>query len=226
MDVAHALAAEGAPDGTVVIADAQTSGRGRGGKRWSSEPGAGIWLTLVERPNDPAAIEVLSLRLGLEAARAVERFAPTPVRLKWPNDIHLRTGKLAGVLVEARWQDGRLAWVAIGVGMNVRAPSDQSVAAGLRNDARRLDVLGALVPALRRAAWATGPLTAAERDEFERRDLALGRRIVAPGEGTVRGLTAAGELLVETDQGDLASYRHGSLVLADSNPVEANSRRR
>jgi BirA family biotin operon repressor/biotin-[acetyl-CoA-carboxylase] ligase len=223
MDVAHALAADGAPAGTLVLADAQRAGRGRAGRRWTSEAGAGIWLTFVERPVDAAAVEVLSLRLGLEAADAVEPFAPTPVLLKWPNDVHLAAGKLAGVLVEARWQDARPAWVAIGVGMNVRAPSGEAAAA-FRPGVRRLDVLAALVPALRRAARASGPLTTAERAAFERRDLALGRRIVAPAPGTVRGLSAGGDLLVETDGGAVASFRHGSLVLAPDSGAPGASR--
>src|SRR6185436_16510341 len=102
--------ADGAPAGTVVLADAQRGGRGRGGRRWASPPGVGVWLTLVERPADHAALEVLSLRLGLHAAAAVERFAARggggPVRLKWPNDLYVGEGKLAGVLVEVRWRDG------------------------------------------------------------------------------------------------------------------------
>lgn len=227
MDVAHALATDGAPDGTLVLADAQTAGRGRGGRRWQSEAGAGIWLTLIARPSDVAAIEVLSLRLGLAIAGAVEPFADSPVRLKWPNDVHLADGKLAGVLVEARWQDARPAWVAVGVGMNVRPPADQAAAAALRPGTTRAAVLEALVPALRHALAAAGGLSAAERDAFARRDLARGRRVVAPVAGTVRGLSAAGELLVETDGGRMASFRHGSLVLADpAAPVDDLPRRR
>jgi len=224
MDVAHALAADGAPPGTLVLADAQTAGRGRAGRRWTSEAGAGIWLTLVERPVDASAVEVLSLRLGIQIAEAIEPFAPSPVLLKWPNDVHLAAGKLAGVLVEARWQDARPAWVAIGVGMNVRAPSDQPTAAALRPGVDRLDVLAALVPAIRRAGQAAGPLTAAERATFERRDLALGRRIVAPCVGTVRGLSPGGDLLVETDGGGTSSFRHGSLLLEPEPPASGASR--
>ena len=56
-------------------------------------------MTLIERPNDAAAVDVLSLRLGLRAARALDRFAESPVRLKWPNDLYITDAKLAGILV-------------------------------------------------------------------------------------------------------------------------------
>src|SRR5512147_1788521 len=97
MDEAHALAASGAPAGTVVLADRQTAGRGRGGNRWASESGQGIWMTVIERPNDPRALDVLSIRLGLRAARALDRYAGSPVRVKWPNDLYVADGKLAGI---------------------------------------------------------------------------------------------------------------------------------
>ena len=124
MDVAHELAERGAPAGSLVLANTQRAGRGRGGRRWLSAPGSGIWMTLVERPNDPQALEVLSLRVGIRAARALDRFAPAPIGLKWPNDLYLLGGKLGGILVETRWREGRPDWVAIGLGLNVVAPPD------------------------------------------------------------------------------------------------------
>ncbi len=211
MDVAHAQAEAGAPDGTLVVADRQTAGRGRGGRRWASQPGAGIWLTLVERPSDADALGVLSLRLGLAAAPVLDRFADEPVRLKWPNDLWLAGGKLAGVLVEARWQAGALAWVAIGVGVNVAAPEGEARACGLRGGTRRRDVLAALVPALRAAVARRGLLSEAELDAFAARDLARGRVASAPAPGVVVGIAADGALLVRTGDGVVAA-RSGSLT--------------
>jgi BirA family transcriptional regulator, biotin operon repressor / biotin---[acetyl-CoA-carboxylase] ligase len=214
LDVAHAVAAAGAPAGTLVLADEQTAGRGRGGRRWASEPGAGIWLTLVERPTDAAAIEVLSLRVGLAAAEALEPFAAGPIRLKWPNDLHVGERKLAGILCEARWREERPEWVAIGFGVNVRSP-DALAAAGLDRARSRLAVLESLVPALRRAAARAGPLSVAEREAFAARDLAAGRQLVAPGEGVARGIDADGALIIDTPRGR-ERYRAGSLLLAPS----------
>ncbi len=217
MDDAHSLASGGAPPGTVVIADRQTSGRGRAGRRWASESGQGIWMTLIERPNDSEAVDVLSLRLGLRAARALDRYAESPVRLKWPNDLYVADAKLAGILVEARWRANRLDWVAIGVGVNVRAPTDVENAASLEPRADRVDVLAALVPALRGAAHARGPLSTGELEEFAARDMAAGRTCVTPASGRVCGITSSGELLVDTDVG-LRTFRDGSLTFAGATP--------
>jgi BirA family biotin operon repressor/biotin-[acetyl-CoA-carboxylase] ligase len=215
LDVAHRIAAEGAPAGTLVVANEQTAGRGRGGKSWQSSPGAGIWLTLIERPVDASGLEVLSLRAGLAAAEALDRFAPEPIRLKWPNDLYVDRGKLAGILVEARWREGAVEWVAIGLGVNVIAPRELENAAGLEPDTDRLDVLGELVPALRAAAQAHGVLNPSEREEFNARDLARGKACVQPAIGRVAGITPTGELLIALAD-SVVPFRSGSLVLRDA----------
>lgn len=213
MDLAHALAGSGAPAGTLVIAEEQTAGRGRNGRSWSSGAGAGLWLTLVERPRAGGGIDVLSLRIGLRLAPVLERWSDAEVRLKWPNDLYVRGRKLAGVLVEARWRGALPDWVAIGIGVNLVTPRDVDRAAALAQ-AGAETVLAELLPAVRAAAFATGPLHADELAEFARRDLAAGQRISAPEPGTVKGISAAGELLVETDRG-VISHRAGSLVFAN-----------
>jgi BirA family biotin operon repressor/biotin-[acetyl-CoA-carboxylase] ligase len=212
MDDAHALAAAGGPAGVLVLADQQTAGRGRGGRRWASASGDGIWMTLVERPNDPDALAVLSLRLGLRAARVLDRYTESSVRLKWPNDLYVDGGKLAGILVEARWRDQRLDWVAIGFGLNVRVPTAFPGAAALLPGTSRLDVLEELVPALRAATAVRGSLSSRELAEFEARDLARGRICREPALGTVRGISTDGELVIATQDGERA-FRGGSLVL-------------
>jgi BirA family biotin operon repressor/biotin-[acetyl-CoA-carboxylase] ligase len=212
LDVAHRLAGEGARPGTLIIADQQTEGRGRGGARWSSAPGAGLWITIIERPADSSGLEVLSIRVGLNAARALDRFATEPIRLKWPNDLYVGDGKLAGILIEARWRESRLEWVALGIGINVATPADVADASGLDAGSRRIEVLAELLPGLRQAASATGELTALELIEFDTRDLARGHRCIEPAQGTVRGISASGELLVALAD-TVARFRSGSLVL-------------
>lgn len=214
MDVAHRLAAEGVPAGTLVIADEQTAGRGRGGKTWQSAPGAGLWMTLVERPRDPSGIGVLSLRVGLAAAGALDRFAAEPVRVKWPNDLYVDQDKLAGILVEARWREQSVEWVAIGLGINVTRPGGVEMAAGLEPGTRRLDVLEELVPAVRSAAQTSGSLSETEMEEFNARDLARGRACVEPALGRVAGITASGELVVALAD-SVAHFRSGSLILEE-----------
>jgi BirA family biotin operon repressor/biotin-[acetyl-CoA-carboxylase] ligase len=215
LDVAHRIAAEGAPSGTLVIANEQTAGRGRGGKTWQSDPGAGIWLTLIERPAETSGLGVLSLRVGLAAAEALDRFASEPIRLKWPNDLYADRGKLAGILVEARWREQAVEWVAIGLGVNVKAPDNIPGADGLEIGTERLEVLEELVPALRAAALTTGPLGAAEREEFNARDMARGKACIEPAIGRVAGITPTGELLVALAD-SVVEFRSGSLVLRDS----------
>lgn len=222
MDVAHEVAAAGAPGGTLVLAASQTSGRGRAGRAWNSAPGAGLWMTLVERPRGAGGLDVLSLRVGLHLAPVLERWTAAPIRLKWPNDLHVGRRKLAGVLIEARWRGGHPDWVAIGLGINLVPPAELPDAIGLergRGEAGAdatdfaLTVLGEAVPALRAAAFAQGPLTPPELDAFAARDLAVGREVSLPAAGVVRGISPAGELLLETP-GGLAPFRAGSLVFA------------
>jgi BirA family transcriptional regulator, biotin operon repressor / biotin---[acetyl-CoA-carboxylase] ligase len=212
MDVAHRLAGEGAPAGTLIIANEQTAGRGRGGKTWTSAPGAGLWLTLIERPMDTSGLDVLSLRVGLAAARALDRFAAEPIRVKWPNDLFIEYGKLAGILVEARWRESTLEWIAIGLGINVRAPEGVQGSAWLEPDTNRIDVLTELTPSVRAAIAQKGPLRKEEIEEFAARDLARGRKCVTPALGRVAGITPNGELLV-TLADSVAAFRSGSLVL-------------
>ena len=214
MDVAHSLASEGAAAGTLVIANEQTMGRGRAGKTWQSESGGGLWLTLVEKPADAAGLEVLSLRAGLAAAEALDRFAAEPIRLKWPNDLYVDRGKLAGILVEARWREQSVEWVAIGLGVNVKQPRNVPDAAGLEAGTTRLEVLTELIPALRAAATHEGPLDEAELEEFNARDLARGRTCREPAMGRVAGITAKGELLVAVAD-TVLRFRSGSLVLEE-----------
>ncbi|MEO7823403.1 MAG: biotin--[acetyl-CoA-carboxylase] ligase [Gemmatimonadaceae bacterium] len=214
MDVSHRSADLGAPAGTLVLADEQTGGRGRGGKSWASATGAGIWLTLIERPADISGLDVLSLRVGLRAAEALDRFAPDPIRLKWPNDLYVESGKLGGILVEARWREKAVEWVSIGVGVNVRAPANVAGAGSLDSQVERLKVLAELVPALRAAAAAIGPLDGSEVDEFNTRDLARGRSCIEPARGRVAGINRTGELLIELAD-SVGSFRSGSLVLEE-----------
>jgi len=213
-DVAHELAASGAPAVTLVLANEQTSGRGRHGRRWTSNPGAGVWLTLIERPTDPASADVLSLRVGLALARGLEQFALGRVHLKWPNDVFSAGRKLAGVLAEARWRDGAIEWVAVGVGINVVAQSDEPRAIGLAAGTTRLAVLRAAVPLLRAAAAAHGHLGESELAEFAARDVAAGRGCVEPIAGRVAGIDRTGALLINTGS-RIAAVRAGSLVLQE-----------
>jgi BirA family transcriptional regulator, biotin operon repressor / biotin---[acetyl-CoA-carboxylase] ligase len=214
LDIAHALAADDAPAGTLILANAQTSGRGRMGRSWRSEAGAGIWMTLIERPRDVAALEVLSLRIGLSLAPVLDAFTASAVQLKWPNDLYVGARKLGGILVEARWRDSAPEWVAVGVGINVRAPENEPRAVGLGTTVSRVEVLSRLVPAMRDAATRTGSLDRDELDAFAARDAVVGRRCREPIAGSIRGVDASGALLIDVGS-EIVVIRAGSLVLEE-----------
>lgn len=215
LDDAHRLAAVGAPAGMLVLAEEQTAGRGRGGKRWTSRPGSGIWLTLLERAPAVGALDPLSIRLALAGALAVERFASGPVMVKWPNDLWVEGRKLAGILVEARWREATPEWLAVGVGVNIVPPVEEPGAIGLPLATSRIAVLAELVPALRSALRAGGPLSDAEQRELGHRDVARGRHVSQPGVGVADGISRSGELLVRADDGTIQRYRSGSLVFQE-----------
>lgn len=214
MDEAHARASRGAPAGTLVVADEQTAGRGRGGNVWESDAGVGVWCTLIERPTDAAAVDVLSIRLGLAIAESLDQFAAGKISVKWPNDLYVGPGKLAGILVEARWREGLLDWVAIGVGVNLVAPRLNVTAASLKAETTRNDVLLRMVPAMRAVAKEHGLLTEHEKSRWSERDIAVGREVVAPVPGIVRGIERNGALRVEDAAGLVHELRAGSLVFA------------
>jgi BirA family biotin operon repressor/biotin-[acetyl-CoA-carboxylase] ligase len=174
LDVAHELAAAGAPHGLLVLANEQTAGRGRGGRSWHSPAGGGLWAVALLRPAVAPSSGALAIRVGLLTVQAVEEVAPRAApRLKWPNDLMVRGRKAGGVLCEARWQGARLGWVAVGIGINVKGPvaPDLKQSAIALKDAEaqltRVRLLEALAPRLWDAA-APAVLERGEREAFLR----------------------------------------------------------
>ncbi|HEX3236044.1 MAG TPA: biotin--[acetyl-CoA-carboxylase] ligase [Gemmatimonadales bacterium] len=221
MDVLHELAEAGASAGAAVVAREQTGGRGSRGRSWVSRRG-GLWLSLLYRPGAPAGLELLSLRIGLAVAEALEQLGAPPVGLKWPNDLMLGDRKLGGVLCEARWQGNAPGWVVAGLGLNVANETPTS----LRAVATRLgsvlpgvtseDLVAPLLATLRRIDPDAGPLTTDERDRFRLRDWLHGRPLRAPAAGVAAGLSADGALLVRLAAGATTAVRAGTIELADS----------
>jgi BirA family transcriptional regulator, biotin operon repressor / biotin---[acetyl-CoA-carboxylase] ligase len=163
----------------------------------------------------------MSLRAGLSVARTLDDFLATPVGLKWPNDLMLGERKLGGILCEARWQGPVLAWVAVGVGLNVRnqPPAELRQSAVSVREYRpdlQVDVLlDPIVGGLRMLDFEADRLSQGELAEFAARDWLAGRRIREPRGGTVAGVGADGTLRVRTDDGAQVAVRSGSVELAD-----------
>ena len=181
---ARALAAAGAPHGTLVTAAAQTAGRGRQGRRWEARPGAALLCSLIVRELDP----LLSLRAGL----AVADVAGDAARVKWPNDVLLEGGKLAGVLVEGRPHEG---WAVIGIGVNVAGAPPGLGATALGRD----DVEGVLAELLTTLERRLAEPPAAALAALRERDALRGEPVRWDGgEGLAEGIDESGGLLVRT----------------------------
>src|SRR5580693_5550589 len=120
-NIARNLAAEGAPQGTVVVAETQSAGRGRMGRGWHSPPGVNLYTTIILRPRIPMAeVPRLSLVAGVAAAEALEEVAPGIVQLKWPNDVWLNGRKAGGIIAEAVTDRAQqLDSVLLGIGLNL-----------------------------------------------------------------------------------------------------------
>jgi BirA family transcriptional regulator, biotin operon repressor / biotin---[acetyl-CoA-carboxylase] ligase len=193
----RAKAAEGAPEGTAVIADEQTAGRGRHGRGWTSPPGCGVWSTILVRPDPLAAarLSVLPLLIGVEIADSLCAFGGDGIAVKWPNDIVVTEGpdeavrKIAGVLAE-RLADGS---VIIGVGLNVSTPreflpeSASTLADHLGRSVPRPEAASAVLRGVSRAyrRWTRGEH---DLERYRGRCVTLGRHV------EVAGIDGAGDV--------------------------------
>lgn len=209
---ARELAVAGAPHGTLVTAAEQTAGRGRQGRTWTAPAGRALLLSLVIR--EPPRL------LPLAAGVAVAEVAGDAARVKWPNDVLIEGGKVAGILVEGRPQQN---WAVLGIGLNVAlAPDDfppelRVTAATLGLGPEALEpMLDRLLTAL--ARW----LEAAEPEVLEavrRRDALHGRRVRwTAGEGVADGIDDDGRLLVARPGGERVALDAGEVHLCRIDP--------
>ena len=208
-DRAKALAAAGAPHGTLVTAAEQHAGRGRQGRTWTAPAGRALLLSLVLR--DWPAV------LPITAAVAVADVAGTGATIKWPNDVLLAGGgKVAGILVEGRPQEG---WAVLGIGLTV-AVRAEDLPVQLRGRAATLGLEPAAIePLLATLLEALGERLAQEPaavlDAFRERDALRGRAVRwQHGEGIAAGVDEAGRLLVDLPDGARAALDAGEVHLA------------
>ena len=217
--LAAELARGGAAQGTVVIAERQTAGRGRLGRGWHSPAGVNLYTTVLLRPRLPwAEVPQLSLVAGVAVAEALETVAPGLVGLKWPNDVWFRGRKGGGILAEAVTDASRgLACVLLGIGLNLNlcagdVPSDLRdkatsvlIATGREVDRVRFAArLFEMLDIRYREAEAGG--FAAVRPLYENYFALKGRQVrVVDGNvttsGLVRGIDSDGALILETGIG-------------------------
>jgi BirA family biotin operon repressor/biotin-[acetyl-CoA-carboxylase] ligase len=227
-DFAAALAREGAPDGTVILAAAQTQGRGSRGRGWFSPPG-GLYLSVVLRPRlDPGAALGLTLAAGVASAEAVMACEPVEVSLKWPNDLQLAGRKLGGVLVETAAVPGRVRHAVVGIGINANIapeafpPELQPVATSLQEHlGRPVDLKPLLRELLERLDAANQALEQGQLAQIVERWRALdglaGSRVtVVAGEGRIEGdylgIDDEGALLLRDRAGEVRRFTSRSTI--------------
>lgn len=209
---------QGAPAGTVVVADRQTAGRGRRGRTWLSAPAASLTFSLLWRfSGPPARLSGLSLAVGVALARGLESLGARGIRLKWPNDVLLAVAvdfaKLAGILVELAI-DRHGTSAVIGIGVNLQAPRDDlpQPATGLDQALMPLPdrhrVLAAILRELARVldAFAVDGFSGAKMDWRQRHAWqGLAVRLVADDgtalDGFCEGVDDDGALLLATADG-------------------------
>lgn len=221
-DVAKELAQDGVPAGTLVLADAQTAGRGRGDRHWASPKGAGLYFSLILRPDALPNPALLPIRAGLGLVRVLARLVPTArPALKWPNDALLGDRKCGGVLAEATWDGSRVRHVVLGIGLNVSAkakdlPKPIRAAATSVQEASnvrvsRLELMDALLPELDRVLASPGdpmePELLRDLDAFDwlrdRRCVLVEPEKEKETEGVAVGIAPDGALLFRPDAGPL-----------------------
>lgn len=116
---AKSLGKEGAVHGTLAVADFQSAGKGRLGRRWTAPSGSSITMTLLLRPDfEPQYAPMLTIVMGLSVAEAVQDIG-VDVSIKWPNDVVVSRKKICGILTEMSMEDGKIRYVVTGAGINV-----------------------------------------------------------------------------------------------------------
>ena len=223
-------ALEGAEPFSVVLAETQTAGRGRGGRGWHSPTGMGLWVSvLMESPRAHSALPILPLRVGMALARAVEVAAP-PLRpgLKWPNDLMVAGRKAGGILCEVVQGAGGRAGVVVGLGVNLRQEAGDfppelrrgavSLAMAAGYPADRSFLLGAFLSILRSSlAGAGSVLSPDEMEALHALDLLRGKtvRVEPGGSGIAVGIAEDGALLLDDGGPIPRRVMAGSVRLVD-----------
>lgn len=228
-DWARQMAEEGAPEGTLALADAQTAGRGRRGRQWSSPDGENVYMSLILRPRiRPENAAQLTLVMGLSAAQGIREALELPVQIKWPNDLVIEGKKICGILTEMSAGQEGIRFVIIGIGINVNNAGfpeelrERATSLKLEKgvDIEKKKIMDVVITAFSR-----------NYDEFVKTEdlsglveeynqiLANKDRQVkvldpkAPFEGVARGINTSGELLVERDNGKVTAVYAGEVSI-------------
>lgn len=230
---AKELAEQNAPDGTLVTADLQTAGKGRRGRSWEAPAGANVCCSLVLRPElAPDRASMLTLVMALAVCRGIEETADVQPMIKWPNDIVLNGKKLVGILTEMSAGQGGINYVICGVGINVRKrafpPELSEKATTLEDETGQAVSRELLIEKLMEqfeqvyARFMKRQDMSELLEEYNSRLINRGRRVrvldpVQEFDGTALGINPLGELLVETDDGQVRQVYAGEVSVRGMN---------
>lgn len=224
------LAVSGAPEGTVIVAESQSAGRGRLGRRWASPNGKGLLFSVVLRPElEMRQAHMLTLVAAVATAEAIEELCSVSVSIKWPNDLFIGDKKVGGILTEVAGEQDDVDWIVLGIGINVntafvelpvplrRTAISLSIAGGHPVD--RSALLAALLLALERQytrAIASGFDTVLsayrQRDYLLKKSVSVETR-EGPVVGKASGVDDQGALLVELPERRVRRFHSGDVTL-------------
>ncbi len=222
-------AEEGASEGSVVVTDYQTAGRGRHGRTWQGAPGQNLMLSVVLRPLlPPAQLNLITLAASVAIAEAIERFAsPLTAAIKWPNDVLLEGYKCCGMLLESTLSSRNTVTVILGIGLNVNQPSfpaelEHKATSLLLQTGRRTSRAALLADLLGRLEQYYDTLTqdeAAIRDAYLARLFGVGRATTLHHTdqetaipGIILGITDTGALRLKTAKG-IRTFHAGEVTM-------------
>lgn len=226
---ARALASNGAAEGTLVVAESQTAGRGRFGRAWVAEAGENLIFSLVLRPDiPPDQVNLLPLVIAVAVARGIRRAVSLPVYCKWPNDLLLHGKKFAGILLESAFGRPGVEYVIVGIGINV---NQRIFPENLRARATSLALEGGQPVNRLRLFHAVLEALEQEYDTFSSstdQDILsawlslapiIGKRVTADMQGvvvsgTVSGISPDGGLQLHTDAGAITLFA-GDVTILD-----------
>jgi BirA family transcriptional regulator, biotin operon repressor / biotin---[acetyl-CoA-carboxylase] ligase len=229
---ARQLAAAGADEGEIVVAEAQTRGRGRLGRSWISPPFVNLYLSVILRPHlPPMHAPQLTLMAAVALADTVASFLRTPPTIKWPNDILIEGRKVAGILTESRCDSERIEFVILGIGANLNYPAElmpdsirdraTSIASVTQTEVSREEFFRRLIQALDRCYGEIEESGFADlahrwealfglREKKVRAEMA-GRTIT----GIAKGIDPDGALIVEDGRGERQRIVAGDVIAAE-----------
>ncbi len=222
------LAAEGEPEGSVVVAEYQTAGRGRLGRKWVSPRGVNLCMSVILRPDSPPReMPLITLGAGVALARAVAGLYGLDAKLKWPNDLMIGGRKAAGILTEMSAGSDTVRYVVLGVGVNVNTAryhfpeeirdSSTSIMLELGREVDRQELMHKFLDELGRVyAMLLGGDEVSLLEEWRASSCSIGHEVCVKTQGRlVRGRAAAvdeyGRLLLELPGGGLEKVSSGDL---------------